>query len=118
MKKGSSIGPKEVRLSRKRFDRIGLAQDAEKLFDLAAKNNPSSPHVYLAWGQMRSQGMDDMAGARAVFTRGTDLCPRPAPLSRSPPRGIHVPPRDLSLPYFPAIINIYLQKFGSILVRF
>lgn len=68
-------------------------QEAERMFARAAATNPGSPYVFLAWGQMRGVACADVAGARAVFNRGAELCPRcaafTAPSARQP------------LPFFP-----------------
>ena len=46
------------------------------MFARAAATNPGSPYVFLAWGQMRGVACANVAGARAVFNRGAELCPR------------------------------------------
>lgn len=64
-------------------------QEAERMFARAAATNPGSPYVFLAWGQMRGVACADVAGARAVFNRGAELCPRcaafAAPICSSTP---------------------------------
>lgn len=49
---------------------------AEQLFERAAAASPRNPYVYLSWGQMRFQRCRRFGGARDVFARGAELCPK------------------------------------------
>ena len=56
-----------------------MATQADQYFLRAAEASPRNPYVYLSWGQMRFQHCRSAGGAREIFARGAEVCPKCAP---------------------------------------
>lgn len=87
-----------------RCEVVAMVVQADHHFRRAAEASPRNPYVYLSWGQMRFQHCRSAGGAREIFARGAEVCPKCAPNHN---RTVEGPPYDAG-PQLPSTWLLHL----------